>query len=258
MTDPQALLNLAVRAAHAAGALLQEAAAGDRTSVESKSSDTDMVTEMDTASEELVARTILDARPEDSLLAEEGTRGDGSTSVRWVVDPLDGTTNYLYGIPEWTVSIAAEIDGEVAVGVVHLPALGETFTAVRGQGARCNGRPLQVLDPPELDTALVATGFSYDPEARRRQAGYLRRILPSVRDIRRSGAASLDLCWVAAARVDLYYEWGLKHWDWAAGSLIAAEAGAVVVKQDDDTMVAAPRRLYEPFLRLLDEARQEA
>ncbi|HEX2063249.1 MAG TPA: inositol monophosphatase family protein [Acidimicrobiales bacterium] len=257
MTDPEALMNLAVRAAHAAGALLQEAATGYRTSVEAKSSDTDMVTEMDRASEELVARTLLDARPDDSLLAEEGTGGSGTTGVRWVIDPLDGTTNYLYGIAEWTVSIAAEIEGEVAVGVVHHPALGETFTAVRGQGARCNGRPLHVEGADDLDTALVATGFSYDPDARRRQAGYLRRILPTVRDIRRSGAASLDLCRVAVGRADIYYEWGLKHWDWAAGSLIAAEAGAVVVKQDDNTMVAAAPHLYEPFLRLLDEARRE-
>jgi myo-inositol-1(or 4)-monophosphatase len=257
VTDPQALLNLAVRAAHAAGALLQEAATGDRTSVEAKSSGTDMVTEMDRASEELVARTLLDARPDDSLLAEEGTSGSGTTGVRWVIDPLDGTTNYLYGIAEWTVSIAAEIEGEVSVGVVHHPALGETFTAVLGQGARCNGRPLHVEGADDLDTALVATGFSYDPDARRRQAGYLRRILPTVRDIRRSGAASLDLCRVAVGRADIYYEWGLKHWDWAAGSLIAAEAGAAVVKQDDDTMVAAAPHLYEPFLRLLEDARRE-
>lgn len=255
--DLSALRDLAVRIAAEAGRLLADAADRPRAAVGTKSTSTDMVTEMDRASEELVARTVLEARPDDSLLAEEGTSGSGTTGVRWVIDPLDGTTNYLYGIAEWTVSIAVEVGGQVSVGVVHHPALAETFTAVRGQGARCNGRPLQVKGAPDLDNALVATGFSYDPDARRRQAGLLRRILPAVRDIRRSGAASLDLCRVAVGRADIYYEWGLKHWDWAAGSLIAAEAGAVVVKQGDDTMVAAAPHLYEPFLRLLEEAGRE-
>ena len=248
------LLALAEHASRAAGTLLLDAAAGDRTSVRSKSSRTDMVTEMDRASEELVARTILDERPDDAFLAEEGTSGTGTTDVRWVVDPLDGTTNYLYGFPAWSVSVAAEVDGEAVVGVVHDPTQGHTFTAVRGEGARCNGRPLRVEGPDELATALVATGFSYDAEARKRQAAQLTTILPAVRDIRRKGAASLDLCWVALGLVDLYYEWGLQHWDWAAGSLVAAEAGATVVRRDDDTMVAAPPQLYEPFVRLLEKA----
>ena len=254
MTDPHVLLALAERASRAAGKLLLHAATGDRSSVESKSSRTDMVTEMDRASEELVARTVLDERPDDAFLGEEGTAGVGTTGVRWVVDPLDGTTNYLYGLPAWVVSVAAEVNGDVVVGMVHDPTLDETYTAVRGEGAHCNGRRLQVDGTAELSTALVATGFSYDAEARGRQAAQLTTILPAVRDIRRKGAASLDLCWVALGLVDLYYEWGLQHWDWAAGSLVAAEAGATVVHRDDDTMVAAPPRLYEPFVRLLDRA----
>ncbi len=254
MTDPQALLNLAVRAAHAAGALLHEAATGDRTSVEAKTSDTDMVTEMDRASEELVARTILEARPEDSLLAEEGTAGDGTTGVRWVVDPLDGTTNYLYGFPAWAASVAAEVDGRPAAGVVYDPSHDEMFSAVRGEGARCNQRPLRVVGQPDLATALVATGFSYDAASRGVQARVLANVIPSVRDVRRAGAAALDLCWVALGRVDLYYERGIQPWDWAAGGLVASEAGAVVTALDDGTVLGAPPQLHDPFLRLLREA----
>ena len=265
MTDPAHLLHVAVGAARAAGALLLSRREGERDSVQTKTSSTDMVTEMDRASEELVVGTILAARPGDAFLAEEGTEAEdaagaagaaGEAAVRWVIDPLDGTTNYLYGFPSWGVSIAAEVEGEVTVGVVHDPLHDETFTAVRGEGARCNGKLLEVGGPPELSTALVATGFSYDAEARSRQAGVLARILPAVRDVRRTGAASLDLCWVALGRVDLYYEWGLQPWDWAAGSLVAAEAGAVVTLLDDGTKVAAPPRLHEPFLRLLEGAEE--
>ena len=232
----------------------QEQVAG-AAGTETKTSGTDMVTDMDRASEALLAGTILAARPDDAFLGEEGTAGVGSTGVRWVVDPLDGTTNYLYGFPAWAVSVAAEVDGRAAVGVVYDPSHDEMFTAVRGGGARCNQRPLRVQGPADLATALVATGFSYDAATRGLQAAELAQLLPSVRDVRRAGAAALDLCWVALGRVDLYFERGIQPWDWAAGSLVATEAGAVVTDLGDGTVVAAPAQLNDAFLRLLAEAR---
>ncbi|MDP9072071.1 MAG: inositol monophosphatase [Actinomycetota bacterium] len=257
MTDPHELLHLGVEAAHAAGALLLQGRDGDRSAVASKSSLTDMVTEMDRASEDLIARTVLAARPGDAFLAEEGTAGAGTTGVRWVVDPLDGTTNYLYGFPSWAVSVAAETDGRAVAGVVHDPVHGETFTAVRGRGAHCNGRLLRVEGPAELSTALVGTGFSYDAATRGEQAAQLAGIIPAVRDVRRAGAASLDLCWVGLGRLDLYYERGLQPWDWAAGALVATEAGAALLTLEDGTLVAGPPRLHDAFVALVRSARAE-
>jgi myo-inositol-1(or 4)-monophosphatase len=209
MTDPEELLELAVTMAKSAGDLLLDGLERDRTSVRTKSSRTDMVTEMDLASEKLVAESLYRQRPLDSIVGEEGTRRDGSTGVRWIVDPLDGTTNYLHRFPAFAVSIAAEIDGRVAVGVVHDPSREETFAAVRGGGARVSKSgtgpaiPLQVPMPaPELDKALVGTGFNYDLGLRADQAAVLTRVLPAVRDIRRAGSSALDLCWVAAGRID--------------------------------------------------------
>ena len=258
MPDPHDLLPVAVDAARAAGSLLLDGIQRVGASTETKTSGTDMVTEMDRASEDLLARDILEARPDDALLAEEGTSGSGTTGVRWVIDPLDGTTNYLYGFPSWGVSIAAEVDGQVAAGVVYDPVLDDLFTAVRGSGAQRNQQPLHVDGPGDLATALVATGFSYDPDRRRTQAAELVHILPSVRDIRRTGAASIDLCWVAMGRVDLYYEQALQAWDWAAGSLVATEAGAVITTTEDRTLVATPPHLHEPFLALLHAAKARA
>jgi myo-inositol-1(or 4)-monophosphatase len=235
MTDSEELLELAVTVAKSAGDLLLDGLERDRTSVRTKSSRTDMVTEMDLASERLVAESLYRQRPLDSILGEEGTRRDGSTGVRWIVDPLDGTTNYLHRFPAFAVSIAAEIDGRVAVGVVHDPSREETFAAVRGGGARLSksgtgpATPLQVdMPPPELDKALVGTGFNYDLGLRADQAAVLTRVLPAVRDIRRAGSSALDLCWVAAGRLDAFFEAGLAPWDWAAGALVAGESGAWV------------------------------
>lgn len=254
LPELSALADLATEAAHAAGALLLDGTSRLRTVVETKTTTTDMVTEMDRTSEALIAELILGARPGDAFLGEEGTVGSGTTGVRWVVDPLDGTTNYLYGFPSWAVSIGAEIDGEGAVGVVFDPFHAETFRAVRGAGASCNGALLRVEGPPELASALVATGFGYDPAMRARQAQVLARLLPSVRDVRRAGAASVDLCWMARGRVDVYYERGLQHWDRAAGALVATEAGAAVETLPDGTIVAAPPQLIGPFLELFREA----
>ena len=249
------LLAIAVAAALEAGDLL--ASQEGRVAVAAtKSSPTDVVTEMDRRAEELIRARILAARPNDAILGEEGgqveggqVEGTADAPVRWVVDPLDGTVNYLYGLHDWAVSIAAEVDGEITIGAVYAPMQGELFTAVRGEGAwlesshRANspargqgadlesvfGRvPLRCGPGVPLDRALVATGFGYTAERRTVQGEVLAALLPLIRDIRRNGAASVDLCAVAANRVDAYYERGLNYWDYAAGALVAAEAGAAV------------------------------
>jgi myo-inositol-1(or 4)-monophosphatase len=229
--DPRELLAIAVNAADAAGRLLAD---GDgRVSVAAtKSSPTDVVTEMDRRAEELIRSRISAARPGDAILGEEGGQ-TGDAPVRWVIDPLDGTVNYLYGLPDWAVSIAAEVSGVTTAGVVSVPRRGEVFTAVLGGGAWLgsgDGRRVALRCGPgvPLDRALVATGFGYLAARRKAQGEVVAALLPQVRDIRRAGVASADLCSVAAGRVDAYYERGLNHWDYAAGALIAAEAGAVV------------------------------
>jgi myo-inositol-1(or 4)-monophosphatase len=259
--DADDLLAIAVDLALSAGRALREGEARARTTVETKSTRTDMVTEMDRASEALIVEGLRRRRPHDAVLGEEGTASPGVSGVRWVVDPLDGTTNYLYGFPAYGVSIAAEVDGVPMVGVVHDPVHGETFSARRGGGAWLNGAPL-VIDrastAPDLATALVGTGFSYDAANRRRQADELAFVLPSVRDIRRAGAAALDLCWVAAGRLDGFFERGLQPWDLAAGAVVATEAGALVARQEDGTVVAAPPPLFEGLCALLEAARSRA
>jgi myo-inositol-1(or 4)-monophosphatase len=240
---PEALLRIAADAASEAGALLASWRGDVRPDVvETKSSPTDVVTEMDRRSEALITERIRAVRPGDTVLGEEGgqTAGGGGTGgaaagpgpVRWVVDPLDGTVNYLYGLPEWCVSIAAEVDGVVVAGVVEVPLLGETFTAVAGQGAwlHRNGTAVALRCNPgvELGQALVGTGFGYDAGRRQVQGEVVAALLPYVRDIRRAGSAAVDLCSVAAGRLDAFFERGLNPWDFAAGGLIAREAGATV------------------------------
>ena len=249
---------MAVELAHAAGKILLEGQQRARTLIETKSTRTDMVTEMDKASEALITNAIRQRRPYDGLLGEEGTAAPGTTGVNWLVDPVDGTTNYLYEFPSWAVSIAAELDGQPIVGVVHDPVHGETFTAAAGKGARMNDQPLHVAGAPDLATALVGTGFSYDAVNRRRQAEELAFVLPSVRDIRRAGSAATDMCWVAAGRLDAYYEKGVQPWDVAAGIVICREAGALVDRLDDGTIVAAPPHLFEPLKTLLNAAKSPA
>lgn len=230
------LLDIAERAARTAVELV-----GDHRpatlELDTKSSDTDMVTQMDRAAEAAIRAVISESRPGDVVMGEE--MGDGAgpqvddaarEQVVWWVDPIDGTTNYVYDHPGWNVSIAAAIGGTVVAAVVADPTHGRTYTATLGGGARCSDRPgpLAVEQPPTLDQALVATGFDYVAERRHRQGLVVAELLPRVRDIRRMGAAALDLCSVAAGRVDAYYEAGLSTWDFAAGALIATEAGARV------------------------------
>ena len=243
VTDPEALLEIAVEAAGEAGRLLASWRGDERPEVvDTKSSPTDVVTEMDRRSEALITERIRAVRPGDTVLGEEGgqTLGGpdeaaglvGAGRVRWVVDPLDGTVNYLYGLPDWAVSIAAEVDGTVLAGVVEVPRFGETFTAVAGQGAWLHrggtAIRLHCAAGGALGQALVATGFGYDSRRRRVQGEVVAALLPQVRDIRRGGSAAVDLCSVAAGRMDAFYERGLNYWDYAAGGLIAREAGAVV------------------------------
>jgi myo-inositol-1(or 4)-monophosphatase len=219
---------LAERAARSAGELLMARFGRPAHGVELKSSATDMVSDADRDAEALIRELLDSERPDDGLLGEEGSREPGRSGRRWVVDPIDGTTNFLFSHPHWCVSVALEDAAGVAVGVVHAPAVGETFSASRGRGTTLNGRRVEVRAAVGLERALIATGFSYEPAKRAAQADLLRRVLPRVRDIRRAGSAALDMAWVAAGRLDGYYERGLSPWDWAAGRLLVAEAGGAV------------------------------
>jgi myo-inositol-1(or 4)-monophosphatase len=226
--DPRELLALAEQMAREAGRLIVDERPRDLGVATTKSSVTDIVTEMDQRAEQLLVDRITTARPDDGILGEEGAARAGTSGVTWVVDPIDGTVNYLYEFPSYAVSVAARVGDDVVAGAVVNPVSGEVWTALRGEGAWLNGRRLVLGEPPELAMALVATGFGYDPRRRATQAAVLQVLLPQVRDVRRAGAASLDLCALATGRVDGYYEQGLKPWDLAAGGLVAAEAGAVV------------------------------
>jgi myo-inositol-1(or 4)-monophosphatase len=212
-----------------------------------------MVSDADRDAEAAIEETLASERPDDGLLAEEGAHSDGVSGRRWVVDPLDGTTNFLYGIPAWAVSIALEDDEGGAVGVVHDPVRGETFAAARGLGAHLDGAPIAVAGAERLESALIATGFGYEPDRRRAQAELLVNVLPRVRDIRRAGAAALDLAWLGAGRLDGYYERGLKPWDWAAGRLIVSEAGGALRELDGEPagLVAASPALIDELFSLV-------
>ncbi len=256
------LLDLGVSAATRASQILLDGMATARGSAETKSTATDMVTAMDRASEHAIVNALLDARPDDGVLGEEGADVAGTSGVRWIIDPLDGTTNYLYGHTGFNISIAAERDGVVVAGVVLDPIQHDLFTAVLGHGARRNGEPVTASAETHLSRALVATGFSYEAERRAAQAVVLGQVIAHIRDIRRMGAAAIDLCSVACGRVDAYYERGLQPWDHAAGGLIAREAGAVVGNlaggpADFDLTIAAPPALHEALRDLLASARAD-
>ena len=193
-----------------------------------KSTNTDMVTEMDLWAERYITDALMAARPHDAIIGEEGTRRDGSSGVQWYVDPIDGTTNYLYGHPGYSVSIGASVDGNLAVGVVGDPTRREVFRARSGGGAFRNDVAIAASTRSLLAEALVGTGFGYRADRRRAQARVLHDVLPAVRDIRRMGGAAIDMCSVACGRLDAYYEYGISAWDIAAGTVIAVESGAIV------------------------------
>lgn len=258
---------LAGRLARAAGALaLAEAAAirggggrGSRGDADTKSSPTDLVTAADRAAEALIIDGILAARPGDGIAGEEGGNRAGTSGVVWHIDPIDGTTNYVYGIPAFAVSIGVEANGELVAGAVFHPSRGCLYHAVQGGGAWRDDERLRCSPLADTATALVATGFAYQPDRRRHQAGVLAEVLPRIRDIRRFGSAALDLCAVASGEVDAYWEQGLNHWDLAGGTVIAREAGALVGNlrggpPDAGCLLAAPPALFGPLRDLLGPA----
>jgi myo-inositol-1(or 4)-monophosphatase len=259
---PGDLLALAVATARAAAELVAGGRATAGRDVAMKSSPVDVVTAVDRASEELIVGRLLAARPDDAILAEEGGSRPGTTGVRWLVDPIDGTVNFLYGLPAYAVSIAAEVAGRVRAGAVLNVASGELFSATEGGGAHLTTResaePVRLAgsSPAALEHTLVATGFGYRVEDRRAQGAVVARLLPEVRDIRRYGSSALDLCSAAAGRVDAYYELHLNPWDHAAGALVAAEAGLVVTGLGgrpfaDPMAIAVAPTVAEQFVQLL-------
>jgi myo-inositol-1(or 4)-monophosphatase len=253
---PAALREIAEAVAREAGRQLRDAFAGPRVNVTAKSSPTDLVSEADHAAERLIRDRLAAARPGDGFLGEEGGDAEGSSGLRWVVDPLDGTINFLFGIPQWAVSIACEdADGTLA-GVIYDPMRDELWTAERDGPALLDGRPIRGSDRSDLATTLVATGFGYDAAVRAYQAGVLAELLPQVRDIRRFGSAALDLAWTAAGRHDAFYERGLNTWDRAAGELLCRRAGLAVRSLEPAPPAAggvlvAPASLVEPLAAIV-------
>jgi myo-inositol-1(or 4)-monophosphatase len=247
---------LAEAVAREAGALLRGAFEGPELRVSAKSTPTDLVSEADHAAERLIRERIAAARPHDGILGEEGGDQAGSSGVRWVVDPLDGTVNFLFGLPQWAVSIACEDEAGALAGVVYDPLRDELFSAQRGGTPTRDGAPISGSAREDLATALVGTGFGYDAEVRRAQAEVAARLLPDVRDIRRFGSAAIDLAWTACGRLDAYYEHGLNAWDLAAGGLICERAGLDVrplepVGPSNPGVLVAPSSLadaLEPWL----------
>jgi myo-inositol-1(or 4)-monophosphatase len=247
---------LAEAVAREAGALLRGAFEGPELRVSAKSTPTDLVSEADHAAEKLIRDRLAAARPNDGVLGEEGGDRAGSSGVRWVVDPLDGTINFLFGLPQWAVSIACEDAGGALAGVVYDPLRDELFSAERDGPPTLDGTPIRSSTREDLATALVGTGFGYDAEVRRAQAAVAARLLPDVRDLRRFGSAAIDLAWTACGRLDAYYEHGLNAWDLAAGRLICERAGLEVhdlapVGPSAPGVLVAPPALAAPLLALL-------
>ncbi|MQA02119.1 MAG: inositol monophosphatase [Streptosporangiales bacterium] len=225
--DLAELAALAVDAARAAGTLLLDRQSGPL-QLDTKSSDTDVVSDADRAAEQAVTATIAARRPHDAVLAEESGATAGGSGLRWVIDPLDGTVNFVYGRGEWAVSVAVEDDANTLAGAVYVPTRDEMYHATRGGGAYRGDTRLAVPDPASLGQAMLATGFSYDAKRRGEQGGKIAEILPLVRDIRRTGSCAVDLVDLAAGRADAFYEDEVNHWDVAAAALVAREAGATV------------------------------
>jgi fructose-1,6-bisphosphatase/inositol monophosphatase family enzyme len=261
--DGNELLSLALRAATRAGEAVRAHVSGRaahaslRATAVTKSSATDLVTAADRESEQLIVDLLLSARPHDGIVGEEGGERQGTSGIEWVIDPIDGTTNFFYGHPGFSLSIAASDADGALVGVVHDPMRAETFSAVRGKGAWLNGDPLAApVTIPPITEALVGTGFSYSAELRRRQAQLLPDVLATVRDIRRGGSAALDLCYVASGRLDAFYEAMPKRWDIEAGVLVIGESGRVAravseVLDGTSTLVAGPEALVDELTALL-------
>ena len=258
MSLPDELLELAVTTARSAGRMVEAGAARGVEVTATKSSAVDVVTESDRSAEQLIRRTLLDARPDDAVLGEEGDDQSGTSGVRWIVDPIDGTVNFLYGIPQYAVSIAAEHDGTVVAGVVLNVATGAEYTATLGGPAHRDGVPIRVRSVVPLAERLIGTGFSYEARQREVQAAALLRLLPRIRDIRRFGSCALDLCAVAQGSLDGYMEEGVNLWDHAAGGLVARMAGARVETDRGiggrEIVIAAPEDGFDEFRSAIAEA----
>ena len=252
-----ALLSLAESIAREAGAGLLEAFAAGHRQVAVKSSPTDLVSEADLATERLIRERIAAARPADAIMGEEGEDTPGTSGLRWVVDPLDGTVNFLFGIPIWAVSVAVEDEAGAVAGVVFDPSRDELWAAARDGAATLDGVPVTPSARTDLGTALVATGFGYDTGVRERQAAVVARLIPEVRDIRRLGSAALDLAWTASGRYDAFFERGVQRWDVAAGRLICERAGLATCELAPmpparKGLLACTPALLEPLRALLD------
>jgi len=219
----------------------------------SKSVAIDIATQMDRDSEKMIVDLLLAARPTDGIIGEEGSSRTSSTGITWVIDPIDGTVNYLYGLPGWSVSIAAKDESGVLVGVVHSPTIGSTWTAIRDAGSFFNMRPIRCNADVSLDRALIGTGFAYDVKARVGQGKVVASLLPKIRDLRRMGSAAVDICYVAMGAFDGYFEFGLKEWDLAAASLVATESGALISTDIRDLTCCAGPYLYSPLFEALDQ-----
>jgi myo-inositol-1(or 4)-monophosphatase len=256
----EGVYELAVRMANEAGTLLSTHFRRPVGGVGTKSSGIDMVSDADRESEALLRELISSHRPCDAMLGEEQGAEAGSSGLRWVIDPLDGTTNFLHGYPAWAVSIAVEDRRGALLGIVHDPCRQETFAAVRGRGATLNEVPIGVSTAFDPAHSLIATGFSYSAEARAVQARAAAQLLVAVQDVRRGGSAALDLAWLACGRVDGFYEVPLKPWDRAAGELIVREAGGTVStlppvhRGGDDGVLAAAPRLHDPLRGIVTAA----
>ena len=245
------LASLAEEVARSAGALLMQRP--DSFTFTEKSSAVDFATQMDQQAEALIVKSLLAARPDDGIIAEEGAAQQSKSGITWVIDPLDGTVNYLYGLPGWNISIAAKNQDGVIMGVVFAPTINSLWKATKDGGAFLNDKSIKCNDPVNLNLALIATGFSYDLELRKEQGARIQKLIPQIRDLRRNGAAAVDLCYVAMGAVDAYFESSLKEWDFAAGGLIATEAGAVISGRtggapDGDMVVCAGPSLHAQLL----------
>jgi myo-inositol-1(or 4)-monophosphatase len=251
------LQQLAESVAIAAGDLLMDRPSSFELS--EKTTAIDFATQMDLKAETLIVQRLLAARPDDGIIGEEGAARVSTSGITWVIDPLDGTVNYFYGLPGWNVSIAARDSEGSLVGVVYAPTINSLWHAVRGAGAFHNGEKIRSTTQVSLDRALLGTGFAYDVAERTEQIAMVASLLPRTRDIRRMGSAAVDLCHVGMGALDGYFERGLKEWDWAAGALIATEAGAHVAHLGDGarklTLAAGPglfQRLQEALASALD------
>jgi len=257
--SPSVALALASAAARDAGALLLELRRAPATGVRSKSSATDLVSEADERAERAIVTAIRKRRPDDALVAEEGSSAQGSSGVSWFVDPLDGTINYLYGIPHWSVSICCADAAGALAGVVFDPLRDELFSASRGGGARLGDRRLAVTDRRDLASSLIATGFGYVAAQRETQGRIIAKLLGDVRDVRRFGSAALDLSWTAAGRFDGYFESVEKPWDWMAGAMLVREAGGRVTELDPQDpafprIIASGPGIHDDLVTLLARA----